>query len=122
MPFALAASPDGHVVVGTSESGPIRSTDGGGTWEQVAQAPLLMLVAWSDSQDVVAGVTPDGQVAVSTDAGSTWQVRGSVASAPQALGAAGEAVEDIRLLVVTATELLESTDGGETFAPYVPSS
>ena len=121
-PFALATSPDGQVVVATSESGPIRSTDGGETWDQLAQAPLLMLVAWSDAQDVVAGVAPDGTVAVSSDAGQGWEVRGSAGEAPQALEAVGEDGEDLTVLVVTSTELLESTDGGASFAPFEPTS
>ncbi len=114
-PHALAVSPDGQVIVATSESGPIRSTDAGKTWHRIAAAPLLQLVDWADAAQLVAGVTPDGQVAISTDAGATWQRRGTVDGPPQALGLTGQAVGSLRVLVVSGAQLLDSTDGGATF-------
>jgi streptogramin lyase len=43
-PYALAASPDGEVLLATSESGLIRSIDAGATWTSVERAPLLQVV------------------------------------------------------------------------------
>jgi photosystem II stability/assembly factor-like uncharacterized protein len=114
-PHPLAASPDGRVIVATSERGPMRSTDAGKTWHRIAGAPLLQLVDWADTAQLVAGVTPDGQIAVSTDAGATWQLRGTVDGPPQALGVSGQSAGSLRVLVVNGARLLDSTDGGATF-------
>jgi hypothetical protein len=118
-PYALAASPDGTVLLATSPQGLVRSTDSGGTWLPVAGAPPLMLVDWADAPDVAVGTTPDGQVAVSLDAGGTWPLRGRLDGAPQALGASG-AAGDLRVLAATEAALVDSGDGGATFAPYRP--
>ena len=60
---------------------------------------------------------PSGQVAVSTDAGGAWTIRGSLGAVPQAVAVATTAHGDLRILVVTTQELLESSDGGATFSP-----
>jgi hypothetical protein len=58
----------------------------------------------------------------SSDAGVTWQRRGTVATQPQAVGAA---IVDgaLRVLVVTGDAVLQSTDGAATFSvlPDAPS-
>lgn len=115
-PYALASSPDGRVVLATSEAGPVRSTDAGETWSRVDGAPLLQVVDWADDL-TVAGVTPDGAVAVSTDAGETWQERASADGAPQAVDAHSLPDGSLRVLVVTQDAVLDSTDGGATLAP-----
>ncbi len=38
---------DSTVIVGTSEGGPVRSADSGFTFQPIAGAPLLVLLAWS---------------------------------------------------------------------------
>jgi photosystem II stability/assembly factor-like uncharacterized protein len=113
-PFSLAAAPDGRAVVATTESGPIRSPDSGRTWTAVAGAPLLGLVAWADGE-TVAGITADGSVFVSTDAGLTWQRRGRVQGQSQAVGAAS-VTGGLRVLVATDDAAVQSTDGGATFS------
>ncbi len=65
------------------------------------------------------GVTPDGTVAVSDDAGRSWTTRGSVDAQPQALGAHRDAADaPLRVFVVTDTALLHSDDAAATFTPY----
>jgi len=115
-PYALAASPDGSVLLATSESGPARSTDGGTTWSRLEGAPLLQVVAWADAATIV-GVGPDGTVAVSTDGGVTWATRAFAGGAPQAVGAHTAAEGTLRVLVVTAETVMDSLDGGASFAP-----
>ena len=119
-PYAVAASGDGRQVVITSQSGPLRSSDGGQTWEAMDSAPLLQVVDWADAQTVV-GVTPTGSVAVSEDAGATWTTRAETGTAPQAVGAHTTVDGTLGVLVVTADTVLESSDGANTFAPLVPS-
>ncbi|KQY48317.1 hypothetical protein ASD18_12120 [Cellulomonas sp. Root137] len=113
--FALAASPDGTTLLVTSQSGPARSTDGGDTWDVVPEAPLLQLAYFSDDQTVV-GVAPDGIVFLSTDAGATWDQRGTVEQAPQALAARAQRNGQLEILVVIEGALLRSVDNGFTFA------
>jgi hypothetical protein len=119
-PHALAISPDGKTLLATSESGLARSTDTGVTWTRVSRAPTLMLVDWAEG-DTVAGVAPDGTVAVSTDAGRSWHTRGHAGGSPQALGASGPGNLP-RVLVVTETAVMDSADGGQDFVPIQPGS
>jgi photosystem II stability/assembly factor-like uncharacterized protein len=115
-PFALTSSPDGAVLLATSEDGTVRSGDAGRTWSRIADAPLLLLVAWaSGTQDTVVGVTPDGQVLISTDAGLTWSEQGRVEGTPQALSATGDSTGGVQVQVVNDTTVLTSADGGRTF-------
>ena len=115
-PFAVAASPDGSTLLITSPTGPARSTDAGQTWTLVEDAPLLQLAEWADA-DTVVGTTPDGTVAVSTDAGATWTTQGTTGGPPQAIGAHAGADGSTRILAVTDQGILDSVDGGATFVP-----
>lgn len=73
------------------------------------RAPPAVFLDWS--ADGLFGVTADGRVAVSTDAGDTWAQLGTVEGQPEAILATPD-----RLLVAVADRgILESTDGGETF-------
>jgi hypothetical protein len=112
-PYALALSPDAKVVLATAPTGLMRSGDGGKTWAEVADAPALMFVDWA-AGDLVAGVGPEGDVAVSDDGGKTWDVRGRIEGQAHALGAAGDGPD---LLVATGDGLLRS-DGGKTFSAW----
>lgn len=106
----LAVSPeDPQTLLATTQQGPARSTDGGRSFALVAGAPLLQLVAWTDTGTLV-GVHPEGTVHVSSDGGATWQQRGSVDGAPQALTATVDEV-----FVAVADGIVASSDGGRTF-------
>ena len=111
---ALAASPMGGILLATSRSGPARSADDGATWTVDPQAPLLQFAAFADDQTAV-GVAPDGGVFVSTDAGATWDKRGGVGRAPQAVTARTQPAGQLEILVVTAEDLLRSGDSGSSF-------
>lgn len=113
-PYALAAAPDGSVVLATTTEGPLRSDDGGRTWVPLDQAPLLQFVAWAGG--TVVGVTPEGAVAVSDDGGSTWADAGTIGGPPEGLAAATGA-GGVRVVAVTGGRLVESRDGGASFAP-----
>ncbi|WNB84709.1 hypothetical protein [Cellulomonas sp. ATA003] len=66
---------------------------------------------------VTVGVTPDGDVARSDDAGQTWTQVATLGEPAAALTAARAPDSGVRVVVVTAQEVLESADGGATFAP-----
>jgi len=117
-PFALTSSPDGAVLLATSEDGPVRSGDAGQTWSAIPGAPLLLLVAWaSGTQGTVVGITPDGQVLISADTGLSWNERGRVEGAPQALSANSDGTDGVHVQVVNDTTVVTSTDDGRSFAP-----
>jgi photosystem II stability/assembly factor-like uncharacterized protein len=97
-------------VLFTTEQGPALSEDGGQSVASIPGAPLLQLVAWAPDASVVVGVAPDGAVHTSTDGGRTWQEKGRVDGAPEALGVNGD---DVYIAVDGA--IVASTDGGATF-------
>ncbi len=105
----FAVSPDDpETIVGSGEGGVGRSTDGGRTWEGVSGEPYVLL-SWTD--EGLFGVKPDGQVAVSDDGGASWQPRGSVKGAPEALLVTADAV----YVAVSGVGIARSDDGGQTF-------
>ena len=114
-PYAIATSPDGQVLIATSESGPMRSSDAGSTWTILKEAPLLQVVASAGSSQAV-GITPDGTVALSADSGQTWSERGSIPGPPQAVGAYATPAGSLRIVAVTSDGVLESVDRGLTFS------
>jgi len=107
----FAVNPENtDVVLSTTAQGPARSQDGGSTFQPVAGAPLLVLVDWA-TDDTLLGVAPDGAVHVSTDGGATWEARGRLTGAPEALH-----VQDADVVYAAAAGAVwESTDGGNSF-------
>ncbi len=87
----------------------MRSDDGGRSFELVRGAPLLQLVTWTDTGNLI-GADPEGTVHASADGGATWQQRGTVSGAPEALTATGKDVH-----VAVEGGIVSSTDGGRTF-------
>ena len=112
-PHSLAAAFDGSTVLATTQQALLRSVDAGTTWSAVDGAPLLQVVTWAGDGATAIGLDPVGTLWTSTDAGSSWQERTRLGAAPHAVAADGAAT---RIAVVTEDGLLESTDGGQTFA------
>lgn len=111
--FDVALDPaDASRAIATTERGPLRSTDAGTSWQRAEGAPLLAFVAWDAG--TAYGVAPDGAVHVSADGGATWQAAGSVDAQPAALAAG-----DGRIAVLVKGAIVESVDGGQTFAPRI---
>lgn len=114
-PHTLAGSPDGAQILATTQQGLLRSRNGGRSWDQVADAPLLQVVGWADAGRTVAGVTPGGEVWTSADGADTWTHGAGLGEAPQAVAADGTGEGSLRIVVVTEAGLYESVDGGRTF-------
>ena len=107
----FAVSPyDPNVLLATTEQGLARSDDGGRDFQPVPSAPVLQLVTWA-GDGTVFGVAPDGTVHASTDDGQSWQQRGSLDAAPEALATNDSA--DVYAAADGA--ILVSVDGGRTF-------
>jgi len=110
-PRALASSPDGSQVLATTGQGLFSSTDAGATWVPLASAPPLLLTAWADSKTVV-GLTTDGGLAVSADAGLSWKTSPAKLTSGQAICASRDKAGVLEILVVTDTGVLQSRDNG----------
>ncbi|MDP2287271.1 MAG: exo-alpha-sialidase [Actinomycetota bacterium] len=107
--FDLALDPaNDATVIGTSQTGVMRSINGGTSFDSVPGAPPLALLAATGSQVLGAGI--DGKVYASTDGGSTWIQRGSLTAQPTALAADGS-----RVAALVGDTIMESLDGGRTF-------
>jgi photosystem II stability/assembly factor-like uncharacterized protein len=118
-PRSLASSPDGSQVLATTNQGVLSSTDGGRTWAPVASAPRLFLTAWADAKTVV-GVTTQGRLAISADAGHTWRADLATVSSAQALSASRDKTGQLEILVVSDTSVLQSHDDGATLTKLTP--
>lgn len=112
--YNLAGTPRGAVVLATTEEGLQRSTDHGKSWASVPDAPLLMFTALSDGK--AAGITPDGEVHTSSDAGLTWEKQGTVPG--EAAAVAIQVIEEsvLRIWVATHDGVQVSNDNGRTFS------
>lgn len=111
--FDFALNPgDPQSVIATQQSGPVRSSDGGTTFEPIPGAPLLAFLAWT--ADAIYAIAADNTIQVSTDEGTTWTDVGQLDGQPQALGADGK-----RVVALAGTTIWDSTDGGRTFVPRI---
>lgn len=108
----VAISPAGEqTLLITTEDGPQLSTDAGQSFAVIGGAPLLLLVEWPSSETIY-GVSPDGAVHHSSDGGETWEQRGRLGGAPQAMAVA----PDGAVYVALESSIVVSADGGKTFA------
>lgn len=112
-PYHLAGASRDSTVLATTEEGLQRSTDDGATWSAVPDAPLLMLTALSEGQ--AAGITPDGRIFTSEDAGLTWAEQGTVPGEAAAIDAQVLDDSTLRIWVATADSVQVSNDNGRTF-------
>lgn len=116
-PANLAALPDSQLVLGTTEEGVRRSEDGGHTWTLPENAPVLLMTAFADEETAV-GVSPDGKVYISRDAGLSWEATGGTAAEPGAIAAATGGGET-RIWVATSEGLQFSEDTGASFSTLI---
>lgn len=109
--FDIALHPaDPSLLVATSVSGPVRSTDGGQTWNTVNDAPVIAFLSWTRTG--LYGLAPDGALFVSTSNGQQWEARGDVGNQPTALVASRQVVA-----AVVGESVVQSTDAGRNFEP-----
>ncbi|WP_318779194.1 MULTISPECIES: F510_1955 family glycosylhydrolase [unclassified Arthrobacter] len=111
--FNLAATPRDSIVLATTEKGLQRSTDDGTTWAAVPGAPLLMLTALSEGK--AAGITTDGRIYTSGDAGLTWVERGTAPGEASAIATHMLDDSTLRIWVATEDSVQVSNDNGQTF-------
>lgn len=108
----LAVSPDDpDRLIVTTEQGLGLSTDGGWQFQALPGAPALLLLTWTEGGTVI-GVDPIGTVQTSEDGGKTWTERGSAGGQPAAMTATEEEI----FVATRDGQIVESSDGGGTFA------
>lgn len=107
----LAIHPaDVNSLVATTQDGLIVSSNAGTTFTPLPQRnPALSLLTWPDESSLF-GLSSQGQVEVSNDGGRTWEQRGTVGAAVDAITATRDA-----LYVATPVGIVKSVDGGRTF-------
>ena len=107
----FAVSPDDpDVLVASTPNGLVRSTDGGRNWTPASPAGQgYGYLDWAPTG--LFGVAADGSVALSQDSGATWQSRGTIGGAPEAL----LAERDLPVAAATDHGIVESRDGGTTW-------
>lgn len=109
--FALNPTDPEHLV-GTTQDGPVRSSDGGRTLTPIPAAPLLALLAWTG--DTLYALDTDSSIHTSTDSGATWNQLGQLQGTPTALAADGQTV-----VALAGDTIWHSTDAGRTFHPRI---
>lgn len=116
-PANLSGTAEADTVLATTQAGLQRSTDGGTTWEKAPDAPLLYLTDFATAQSA-AGVSPDGTVYTSDDAGLTWQKAGRIDSEPHAMAATTGEDGQLKIWIATGQDIRQSEDDGQTFSTW----
>ncbi len=107
--YDLAMDPsDSKIVIGTTQSGPLISIDGGGSFTAIAGSPIIALVSWDKAR--LVGVTPAGELYQSLDAATTWKKLATVSGNVMALTVRGD-----QIAIFAGTTVYYSTDAGITF-------
>jgi hypothetical protein len=107
----LAVEPGrGSSLLASTQSGLLRSTNGGRTWMPAGEA--VGLLAWPRT-DLVFLVDADGVVSASADRGATWSRRGEIGAPPAAL----MATSPTNLVAADHDDrITTSRDGGGTWS------
>ena len=113
--FAVDPADEAHLL-GSGPGGLLRSGDGGRTWATMP-GPLLVVFSWTAAAGLV-GVTEDGAVHHSSDAGASWVAAGQLPGSPQAVQAAAEAWYAAAADEGGTTGIYRSSDAGRNWELY----
>lgn len=115
--YDVAVSPeDPETLLLTTRQGPLRSTDGGTTYQPLVGAPALALLSWTEAGALV-GVDVEGRVHVQAAGTLGWQPGGTLAGAPEAIHAE-DSGDGVTVYAAADGRLWRSTDSGGSFSAY----
>jgi hypothetical protein len=113
---ALEVSPaDPKLWIGSTDRGIFISRDAGEGWRQIDPTPNSRF-AWA-ADGTLYRIDPGGPVKVSTDAGESWEDRGSTGGEPQAMTVDDDSGK-LYVALIDGT-VKASEDGGETFSDQI---
>lgn len=95
------------------------SGDGGRSWQQAVGSPAVVVLSWA-GDGALFGVTSDGLVHRSADAGITWESRGDVGGPPEAVLVDDSGPTQMLFVGVSGVGIMASADGGYSFAIRYP--
>lgn len=113
--FAVDPADEAHLL-GSGPGGLLKSGDGGRTWAGMPGSPLVVF-SWTAAAGLV-GVTEDGAVHHSPDAGATWAPAGQLPGSPQALLATATAWYAAAADEGGTTGIYRSSDAGRNWELY----
>ncbi len=99
---------DSKIVIGTTQSGPLLSIDGGKSFTAIPNSPIVALVSWDKAR--LVGVTPVGEVYQSLNMGAAWKKLATLPGNVMALTVRGD-----QIAILAGTTVYYSTDAGITF-------
>ena len=113
--FAVDPADENHLL-GSGPGGLLKSGDGGRTWATMPGPPLVVF-SWSGAAGIV-GVTEDGAVHHSSDAGAAWVPAGQLPGSPQAVLATTKAWYAAAADEGGTTGIYRSNDAGRNWELY----
>jgi hypothetical protein len=113
--FAVDPADENHLL-GSGPGGLLKSGDGGRTWATMPGPPLVVF-SWTAAAGLV-GVTEDGAVHHSSDAGATWAPAGQLPGSPQAVLATTKAWYAAAADEGGTTGIYRSNDAGRNWELY----
>lgn len=107
--YDLAMDPtNSKAVMGTTQSGPLLSIDGGKSFKALPNSPIVALLSWDKAR--LVGVTPVGELYQSLDMGATWKKLATLPGDVIAITVRGD-----QIALLAGTTVYYSTDAGITF-------
>lgn len=122
-PRTLAAAPGSGTLLATTAVGLLRSADDAASWQTLMPPEVAVLAAWADERTAVIATTT-GRLAVSEDAGATWELGPASLGEIQTLSAQRTSGDSsggrLEVITVVGARVLRTTDAGATTEVLAP--
>lgn len=118
-PRSLAASPETGTLLAATEAGLLLSNGGVAGWRTLTPPEPATLAAWADER-TIAVATSEGNLAISSDGGTTWTRGPKPLGAIDTLSARRDDAGRIEIIVSVDQKVLQTTDAGATVETLLP--